>query len=159
LKQILLLRRPNLFRIAEVSNEPPRRVSESSVIRRIASIVTSDLSVTAAKDRVALGPGRNIVPLPVKRPFRDSADILADNAVSWEIGHTLMKLEIVKGIRREAETEMARNAVDHLRMPWVIIAFGAKDLQIGQSCIGHRILATMASEMKSKLLCQINDLF
>jgi hypothetical protein len=68
-----------------------------------------------------------------------------------------------EGIRGEAETlpetEMAGNAADHLRMPWVIIAFGANDARSGKSCIRHRMLATIASETKSKLLCQINDLF
>jgi hypothetical protein len=116
LKLFLSLRRPDLFRIAETNNEPPRKVSERSMIRRVASMATPDLSVTAAKDRVALGSGHNNVPLPVNRPFRDSAEILTGNAFSWEIGRTLMKLEIVRGIRREAETEMAGNAVDHLRM-------------------------------------------
>jgi hypothetical protein len=46
-----------------------------------------------------------------------------------------MKQEIVRGIHGEAETEMSANAVDHLTMPWVIIAFGANDPEIVKAAI------------------------
>jgi hypothetical protein len=50
-------------------------------------------------------------------------------------------------------------ANDHQRMPKIIIAFIANDLQIGKSRFSYRIFGTMASETESKLVCLMNDLF
>jgi hypothetical protein len=50
-------------------------------------------------------------------------------------------------------------ANDHLRKPWVIIVLVAKDPEIGNRRIGDNMFATIASDIESKLYCEMNHLF